>query len=809
MKKIDDDEELHRDLVKEAAEEELKWDKTQENAVSLEDFNMILLRKIYTTYNVNECDEAIKKWKDTGVTESIKEKAPDKYVWEDAKELAEVEGALKRDDSNALGADLSTRRNIEKDGRYNSDAERYENTDYKKLESQKIKEEAKSAEMSFSEPPNIEFGSELETKQDPAKAKDLKNIGIKGQINPKFEGKEALDEVFLDNIEHETPADEFDLKEPENIPEKVEKVDKVEKAVENKEEQILDIEDKNEAAKIQTQEIDKEIDNDQKDPLPSDEELPGVVKEEKKGAKKETKKKGKKGTKKTAGKSGRNLSMEKPKKSQVGAKSKPQNSKNPEQPTSVSPRKDSPITPKSKRTSNLSPGRNTDKQWNRKTVGQLPKKGKKNEVEVIEEDANPFPAQVAASGEMQKSFKGKDLKKQEIKVGSKDPEISADNGLGNEPRVTSMKKKAVQLTAASGISAVEIETPVKIKGNYVDERKEEIKKTGVNEAESQNQAVTKWAEKSSNLKEQVFDLVDLFDKKTQEISMKKRKRKLRSQMIKKLESPIKPREENYDQEDPPAVRSDKEPDLDRSDSGVIEGDQVAFDGNFKYDRDNLSEGGANGPMTAEDEMIYYPKDDLTNYSKDRGLNKMLTRHLDNEDTDRHQSDADLFAQIEQSLLQQYGTGRNYESDQENDQPIFEKMKKAESVIIEDQKAENYEDEEAKSKIVGQRKKLGVRPRTKKRVPPKARMTQTARQFTNPTIKRNLTLSSRKKPKKTPTKRVVYNQPKKNPELDSKSPYSELLFKRYKEYQPTEAVKLIEIIIRPISTTRGQKKKEGN
>lgn len=320
---------------------------------------------------------------------------------------------------------------------------------------------------------------------------------------------------------------------------------------------------------------------------------------------------------------------------------------------------------------------------------------------------------------------------------------------------TITKKTTNELTHTSGLSKIQINTPVR-DNNKLKKDPSEDKKNDV------------LFEKSHNLREQVFDLSDVLDRKTSEIETNQKKRKLRSQMIKKLEQPQKVTTD----EALSGTQSDK--DNDRSDSGIIEGAQVAFDGNFNYDKDNLTERGQN----SGDDIIYYQKDDLTNYSRNRGLNKMKTRKLNQNDSENSQSEAELFAQIEKSLLHPYSDGRFYESDLEGGDRI--KLRRAESVIAEEAKSDGSTEEIIKTL-------QEIRSKSDQRANPKGKMIKTTPQLPQHIMKRPTQIAYNKKKRKNALHKknnVVKHDTQK---FDKNSPYSEELVKRFKEYKPVEGV----------------------
>jgi len=328
---------------------------------------------------------------------------------------------------------------------------------------------------------------------------------------------------------------------------------------------------------------------------------------------------------------------------------------------------------------------------------------------------------------------------------------------------TPNKRKNIneKLTAASGLNAMQIESPPK-KLQYA------------------NNNQIDWSEKKKALREQVFDLAEILDQKIAEVSKKRAKRKLKDQLVKKYDnsarkkSPEKIFEEV--QNEPLSAQRDfatlNENEDDRhSDSGIIDDNQVEFKGNRNFSEgENFEQG-----IEDNEDIIYYHKDDLTNYSKNQGLNRMQARVIKRNEGEPVLSDSDIFEAITKSMAQPYNPTRIYESDQEDPQRLGE--------IAEAIGFEGEVDRTKKSPHKIKRKS----PQTKK-------MTQTARQFGLGAIKRSVSqeLTGRKH---IPLKRkpkipfMLAPIPKRLPKLPQQkptdSPYSELLYKRYKEYQPNE------------------------
>ncbi len=357
------------------------------------------------------------------------------------------------------------------------------------------------------------------------------------------------------------------------------------------------------------------------------------------------------------------------------------------------------------------------------------------------------------------------------------------------------RKQMEQLSATSGLNAVQIDSQPHMRhqdniGDIQQERREE------DQREAMRQSGNNWSEKKKQLREQVFDLADMLDKKTRQMAKRKATRKLRSQVVRRFESPAKRGTKDVAIEGSPVgelarVEPDREGDANHSDSAVIEAGQVEFDGNFA-----MSEGGEQDLVGANaDDVIYYPKDDLTNYSKNRGLNRVqarVLRHID--ENEQYQSDTDIFAQIEQSMLQPYNPGRIYESDQERDKAIQEYSRAAESVIMEEPISENANEDVLKELKAAKRLKRvrSIRGSTDDK------LSQTARQFQRPLIKKSISQTMPKRRRRVRHDRVVFNRKMPSEESkysrgrplpDTDSPYKELLFKRYREYHPDEAVSI--------------------
>eukprot|EP01022_Parablepharisma_sp_SALTPOND_P000784 TRINITY_DN105041_c2_g1_i1.p1 TRINITY_DN105041_c2_g1~~TRINITY_DN105041_c2_g1_i1.p1 ORF type:complete len:1559 (-),score=216.46 TRINITY_DN105041_c2_g1_i1:433-4893(-) len=1022
-------------------EDEKKWAEFNMTASTFEDFNRILLRKIYMTYDPVTSDTLIKKWRSTNTTEELKEKNPELDVWNEAQEMAEYEGSQKKEftEKNRLFSARGDSGKFQEETRVND----------KILEDSKenqFEEERKSIDMSFTEPPNVAGGVELIERNEKVQTGVLKNIGIKGQMNPKMRSEKKVEaELMMDNIDELAITPELDIKSPrvfslemiDSQPREISATLPLKGAVKAyaprnatdkiypfasqssleatakfnhmpseseaniptyKEEDGLDgdrilvqelahksmnMKEAHEEAKV-GHHVNKEV---AKEKVVG-EALPAIDHSER-AAKTSAKPKGKQKTSKgspvkgksaaaakafasggssaekspqkgkdspvkatsqyATNKSGKSVTHKESKKVKkekkagaekiakneadqtaleakgeskdkavkveskvaegnaqttskevmaVGAKNEEQkadkelkaeehnknriyNEANKEKEQKLEEYNENEFIPeenkgKEHKIANVgrdelstkankgkelkSEGINKDKPNISKTSEFSPVKAKfeqvkaktnlspdLKDVEVMQPEPDSCfaphtedaPKVIAAFGEdkvvkasnspdkssksIHKSAKmapntnkplltsKPEIKEQEsidiapetegfailledYKVNTKEKGTNAESNSNNnktgktedkdfaaeevkgEKAVkeipakrsshkevvssqiqtdlrntpTLNKKQPAVLTAASGVSAIEIESPAK-----------------KNEPANLPAAGT-WSEKKKLLREQVFDLADILDKKISHISHKQSKRKLKSQLVKKYENSAK--------KDPiPLIGDNKESENEgdkHSDSDVIDDGTVQFKGNFVH-----SDG--ENHLAAED-VIYYPKEDLTNYSKNKGLNKMNARPINR--AEEFQSDTDIFAHIEKSLLQPYNSSpRAYESDQDYESRLGE--------IVEDVGSENDPIENPKK----------VLRNTKRNAPLSKKMTQTARQFQRPLIKKSVSqdLSRRKKQiRKKPMPEfsvpVIKRQQQFAPQKSFESPYSELLYKRYKEYQPDEAVSIFRV-----------------
>ena len=149
-----------------AGEEERRITELIDTRNYYEDFNKLLLNKIYITYDSETADAIIKKWKDISSTNDIKVKVPEEEVWVEAKNNSAYSYSSKMQKQDKL--DDYTGENII--------GQLTKRTDYR-------------------EPPNIRGGREF----DNAQSKLFKNAGITGQVNSRIQRTGNDDEMNYGN----------------------------------------------------------------------------------------------------------------------------------------------------------------------------------------------------------------------------------------------------------------------------------------------------------------------------------------------------------------------------------------------------------------------------------------------------------------------------------------------------------------------------------------------------------------------------------------------------------------------------------
>ena len=129
--------------------------------------------------------------------------------------------------------------------------------------------------------------------------------------------------------------------------------------------------------------------------------------------------------------------------------------------------------------------------------------------------------------------------------------------------------------------------------------------------------------KRKNLKQQVFDLATLLDEKVGHSAMKKMRRKLKNQIRKnKLHTPLEmieltTRAKITDIQVKNKIKDISEILDSHSDSDEIDAERILFTGNVAFKPQDLSE---NDYSFEDGDMVYYQKEDLTNFSKNMGIN---------------------------------------------------------------------------------------------------------------------------------------------------------------------------------------------
>jgi hypothetical protein len=227
---------------------------------------------------------------------------------------------------------------------------------------------------------------------------------------------------------------------------------------------------------------------------------------------------------------------------------------------------------------------------------------------------------------------------------------------------------------------------------------------------------TKKQAKKGGIRKQMFELADN--------SKAQRNRKLKKQLHK----------EDFNSNQGKECYSSR----DQDDSEIIDGSAVQFKDNLY-----LSEG---ENFSDKEDMIYYPKEDMTNYSKRMGLNRVKAKV-----NEGFHSDQDIFDQIRPAML----SAGKYSDSQSESEPE-EKL----GQIMEDIKSEN----EISMKI---RDKNVTSKRPSKQLQGRIKHDKKRRSY-------------------KPKTRSISPHGKMEP-VDYPSPYNELLYKRYKEYHPEDIV----------------------
>lgn len=695
---------------------------------NIEDFNRLLVRRIYYTHDDETSDALIKKWKESSTTAEIQGKTPEDAVWNEARLFSEQSVSQKPSNPGT--------------SKYHN-----ENFLHSNIDEQDTKREDNVAvnDLSFSEPPNIAGGSEIPMMQ----TKLFMNKGNTGQVNPRVQHMEDED----------NPDNEIDLFDA--LPGQLE---------ENKDQLAVSEYFPN------PEEPDEGVLNSAKgllNPMANEwnQSKPPIDERETKGSGK--KGKGKKGKKK--GKSPDRLNKSNSKVAPITNKDSKASAANP-----------SNITEESKTKGNvIIGGTSKDKSGVKKVASQASKNsskvpGKVN-IKLIEEfraddkDAPDDAAIIIPGKGIPKAQEGSEAEpevasefekdKQQFKINK---DLKSDNEIESKPKAQG-KPSSVQQDRKENYQSNKSHKPVEAfiedkagkdynsgakvsSGNSVvipigpfertktiiapseDSNAEEMgnnrKGKGVDmESEELRGSLRKERfeeDAKKGMRKQVFDLSD----SSTGFAKAQRNRRLKKQLHKQGAITNKPRQheinEYYNSRD-------------EGDSEIIDDRLVQFKDNLY-----LSEG---EKFSDNEDMVYYPKEDMTNYSKRMGLNRVRTKL-----NDEVQSDPDIFDQIKPSML---STGKysasKYESEPED------KL----GQIVEDIKSEN----DVSMKFGDKNATISKRP--SRQLQGRVRYSKKRRSY---------------KPK------VRSNSPKKKEgPLDYTSPYNELLYKRYREYHPEDIV----------------------